>query len=66
MSNEYIIAPEKIIIELMEVNSMTINELSLKLGIDIKMTKEILKGEASITTSILAELEKIFNIPVSF
>lgn len=66
MSNEYIIAPEKIIIELMEVNSMTINELSLKLGIDIKMTKEILKGEASITTSILSELEKIFNIPVSF
>lgn len=56
MSNEYIIAPEKIIIELMEVNLMTINELSLKLEIDIKITKEILKGEASITTLILAEL----------
>lgn len=31
---------------------MTINELYLKLGIDIKMTKEILKGEASIAASI--------------
>lgn len=45
---------------------MTINELYLKLGIDIKMTKEILKGEASIATSISAKLEKNFNIPVSF
>lgn len=64
--NEYVIAPGDTILELLEVNSMTQQDLSYKTGMTKKTINEIIKGKAPITTSTALKLEYVFNIPASF
>lgn len=64
--NEYVVAPGKTILELLEVNCMTQLDLANKTGISKKTINEIIKGKAPITTSTALKLEYVFNIPTSF
>lgn len=64
--DEYVIAPGRTILELLEVNCMTQLDLADKTGINKKTINEIIKGKAPITTATALKLEYVFDIPASF
>ena len=64
--NEYVVAPGKTILELLEVNCMTQLDLANKTGVNKKTINEIINGKAPITTSTALKLEYVFNMPASF
>lgn len=64
--NEYILAPEETILELLEVNSMNQLDLASKIGITKEIVNKIINGSAPITTELALKIENEFNIPTSF
>lgn len=58
--------PGETLAELLEVNSMTQKELSVRLSCTPKHINEIIKGLKSISNALAVKLENVFNLKASF
>ena len=58
--------PGDTLLELLEQNSVSQQELALKIGTSEKYIDQIIKGKRSINVSFAKKLEKVFSLDASF